>query len=189
MSLADYFHSVASGPKRRRDLLTPLGLLIFGGTLAAVILAGLYTDRWLGLPALLPGARGFGLGLPLLTGGLALCGWCVVRFLEARGTPVPFNPPDQLIVTGPYRIVRNPMITGVFGALLGVGLLLRSMGITLIWTPIYVLGHLLELKRVEEPELERRFGSAYVEYRNRVPMFVPRLRRHAPETNGKGDSA
>jgi len=178
VSLADYFHSVATGPRRRRELLTPLGLLVFGGTLAVVIVGGLYTDRWLGLPALLPGIVGASLGALFLVVGGSLCGWCVARFLKARGTPVPLNPPDELIVSGPYAWVRNPMLTGVFGGLVGLGLLLHSVGIALIWTPAYALVHLAELKWVEEPELERRFGASYREYRARVPMFIPRLRRH-----------
>lgn len=177
MGLADLFHSIATGPKRRRELLTPLGLLIFGSTLAVVIVGGFYTDRWLDLPKLLPGLLGVILGLPILAAGALLCGWCVARFFRARGTPVPMNPPKELIVSGPYAWVRNPMVTGVLGALFGLGLLLHSIGIALIWTPAYVLVHLIELKRVEEPELTRRFGAAYAEYKERVPMFIPRLRR------------
>ena len=178
MSLAEYFHSVATGPKRRRDRLTPLGFLAFGGTLALVIVGGLYTDRWLGLPPLLPGIVGTVAGLLFLMTGGWLCGSCVVRFLKARGTPVPLNPPDELIVSGPYARVRNPMLTGVFGALVGLGLLLHSLGLALIWTPAYALLHMAELKRVEEPELARRFGTVYEDYRARVPMFIPHLRRN-----------
>lgn len=176
--LSDLFHSVATGPKRRRETLTPLGLLIFGGSLAAVIGGGLTMDSWLGLPALLPGRVGDIMGVFFLASGALLCGWCVVRFLEARGTPVPLNPPEELIVSGPYAWVRNPMLTGVFGALFGLGLLWHSVGITLIATPAYLLVHMVELKRVEEPELLRRFGSAYAAYRAHVPMFIPRLRRY-----------
>jgi protein-S-isoprenylcysteine O-methyltransferase Ste14 len=178
VGLADYLHSVATGPKRRREFLTPLGFLIFGSTLAVVIVGGQYTDRWLGLPTLMPGIVGAVVGVLFLTAGASLCGWCVARFLKARGTPVPLNPPDELIVSGPYAWVRNPMLTGVFGALVGLGLLLHSVGIALIWTPAYALVHMAELKWVEEPELARRFGSAYADYRARVPMFIPRLRRY-----------
>jgi protein-S-isoprenylcysteine O-methyltransferase Ste14 len=70
------------------------------------------------------------------------------------------------------------MLTGVFGALVGLGMLLESIGIVLIWTPAYVLLHVAELKWVEEPELARRFGADYLDYRARVPMFFPRPRRH-----------
>lgn len=174
MSLLDLFHSVATGSKRRRNLLTPVGLAIFGLTLLVVVMGGLLTDRALKLPELLPGTLSLVIGLLLLIPGSLLCGWCVVRFKKARGTPVPFNPPKELIVTGPYVWMRNPMVTGVFISLFGLGFILHSMSIVLIWTPIYILVHVIELKKVEEPELARRFGSAYDEYRRRVPMFIPR---------------
>jgi len=187
VSLAEYFHSVATGPKRRRDRLMPLGFLVFGSTLAVVIVGGLYTDLWLDLPPLLPGIVGTVAGVLFLMAGGWLCGWCVVRFLKARGTPVPLNPPDELIVSGPYAWVRNPMLTGVFGALVGLGLLLHSLGLALIWTPAYALVHMAELKRVEEPELARRFGASYLEYKKRVPMFIPRLRRYQGRAVPRGE--
>jgi len=177
VSLTNFFHRAATGPKRRRALLTPVGLAVFGATLVIVMGGGLLTDRVLQLPALLPGAYGLVLGGLVLAAGALLCGWCVVQFQRARGTPVPMNPPETLIVTGPYAWVRNPMVTGVFGALFGLGLMLHSIGITFVWAPAYVLLHWIELKRVEEPELTRRFGDTYVEYKNRVPMFIPRFPR------------
>ena len=187
MSIADFFHEAATGPKRRRALLTPLGLLVFGGSLLVVIAGGLLTDRALDLPPLIPGVIGLVVGTPFLVAGVLLCGWCVVRFWRARGTPVPMNPPEELIASGPYAWVRNPMVTGVFTALFGLGLVLHSIGVALIWTPAYVVMHLIELKWVEEPELERRFGASYVEYKKRVPMFIPRLRR-SPGRSGPGSS-
>jgi protein-S-isoprenylcysteine O-methyltransferase Ste14 len=188
VSLADFFHGIATGPKRRRELLTPVGLLVFGGTLVIVIVGGLATDRVLRLPALLPGVIRLAVGLPILAAGIILCGWCVARFWMARGTPVPMNPPEELVTSGPYALVRNPMLTGVFGALFGLGLVLDSIGIALIWTPAYVLLHWIELKRVEEPELERRFGDSYLAYKKQVPMFVPhlmRLRKRGMSSSGK----
>ena len=59
MSLADFFHEAATGPKRRRVLLTPVGFLAFGATLVIVVAGGLLTDRALGLPHYAtPGAAG-----------------------------------------------------------------------------------------------------------------------------------
>lgn len=173
--IADFFHRTATGPKRQRALLTPVGLLVFAATLGLVIAGGLLTDRVLRFPPLLPGVPGLVLGSAVLVPGALLTGWCVVAFWRAHGTPVPMNPPDQLITNGPYVWVRNPMVTGVFGVLFGLGLMLDSIGIALIWTPAHVLVHWIELTRVEEPELARRFGNAYVEYRARVPRFIPRL--------------
>jgi protein-S-isoprenylcysteine O-methyltransferase Ste14 len=174
MSLLDLFHSVATGPRRKRELLTPVGLLIFGLTLAAVVALGLFTDRVLPMPEVLPGSSGMIVGAVLLVLGAALCGWCVLYFRKARGTPVPFNPPKELVVAGPYVWMRNPMVTGVFTGLFGIGLFLQSASIVFIWTPLYILAHIIELKKVEEPELELRFGAAYAEYKRTVPMFIPR---------------
>jgi len=138
-------------------------------------------------PARSSGADRFGAGVLFLITGGWLCGWCVVRFLKARGTPVPLNPPDELIVSGPYARVRNPMLTGVFGALVGLGLVLHSLGLALIWTPAYAVVHMAELKRVEEPELARRFGAVYEDYRARVPVFIPRMRRYQGRTEPRGE--
>lgn len=176
MSLQDLFHSVATGPRRRRQLLTPVGLIVFSLTLVVVVVGGSYTDRALELPELFPGSPGLILGTPLLVLGSLLSGWCVLRFKRARGTPVPFNPPPELIVTGPYNWMRNPMVTGVFSCLFGLGFILHSVAIVLLWTPAYILFHAIELKMVEEPELERRFGASYADYKCRVPMFLPRPR-------------
>ena len=174
MSLLQVFHSVATGSRRKRELLTPVGLVLFGLTLVGVVTLGLMTDRALSMRELLPGSVGASIGVVFLSLGALLCGWCVRRFSIARGTPVPFNPPTTLVVVGPYRWMRNPMVTGVFTALFGVGLILQSPSIVFIWTPLYILAHVIELKRVEEPELELRFGASYAEYKRRVPMFIPR---------------
>lgn len=177
MSMADVFHKVATGPRRKRDLLTPLGLLIFGASLFLVIAGGILIDRALDVSLPVPGSVRVALGGALLGAGALLTAWCVRDFRKARGTPVPFNPPSALVETGLYRRMRNPMLTGVFTALFGLGVLLSSAGMVLITVPAYGLLHVLELKLVEEPELERRFGDTYAEYRRRVPMFFPRFRR------------
>ena len=175
MSLVDLFYSVTTGPSRRRAVMTPIGALVFTGILLLLIFGSLYMDGALSLPKLLPGVLGSAIGGVLLVAGLALWAWCVVRFLRARGTPVPFNPPRELVIVGPYAWSRNPMLTGVFVCLFGLGLLLHSVSMVVVWTPVFVLLTVIELKMVEEPELERRFGTSYGEYKRRVPMFVPRV--------------
>jgi protein-S-isoprenylcysteine O-methyltransferase Ste14 len=177
--LSELFHAVATGPEGRRRLLTPVGLVFFCGLLTVVLLASLSTDRAFSLPPLLPGPLGLGIGLLLLGAGVALWLRCAFLFWRAHGTPVPFSPPRVLVVEGPYAWVRNPMMTGAFIGLFGLGAANHSVSMVFVWTPAFVILDILELKLVEEPELERRLGAAYVEYKARVPMFVPRLFGHA----------
>ncbi len=174
MRLDDLFYSVATGSKRLRLLLTPVGLVVFFGMLLLVVFGSLHMDRALGLPTLLSGPIGKVIGVVLLSLGLIIWVWCVVWFSKAKGTPVPFNPPRELVTVGPYAWSRNPMLTGVFAFLFGIGFLLHSVSMVFVWTPVFVIFNVLELKLVEEPELERRFGESYIEYRRRVPMFVPK---------------
>jgi len=159
-------------------ILTPVGFIFFAGSVAAVVLGGLALDRLIQFPRLLPRKAGSILGVVLIISGFLLCAVCVIQFLKAGGTPVPFNPPKELIITGLYLRARNPMLTGLFACLLGIGFLLQSLSILLITTPLYIVAHVIELKRVEEPELERRFGASYTEYRRNVPMFIPRPGHH-----------
>ncbi len=173
MKPGDLFYSVATGSKRLRLLLTPVGLVVFFGMLLLVVFGSLYMDRAFGFPTLLSGLPGTVTGAVLLAAGLVVWVWCVVWFWKAKGTPVPFNPPRQLVITGPYALSRNPMMTGVFTFLFGIGFLLHSVSMVCVWLPVFVVLNVLELKMVEEPALERRFGERYIAYRRRVPMFIP----------------
>ena len=174
MKPSDVFYSVATGPEGRRRLLTPIGLLVFSGLLFLAVFGSLRTDRALGLQRLLPGKPGLVVGALLLAAGLTLWAWCIVLFWKGRGTPVPFNPPRELVVLGPYAWVRNPMLTGVFGCLFGLGFYLHSLSMVLLWTPVFLVLNVIAVKLIEEPELERRFGESYREYSRLVPRFFPR---------------
>lgn len=169
--VVDLLYSVTTGPERRRRLLTPVGLAIALSLLALLVLASLLTDRALGLPELLPGALGTGIGAVLLAAGLALWGWSIGLF---KGRGVPLNPPRELVVAGPYAWVRNPMLLAFCLAFVGLGFLLHSVSLVCIWTPAFAALNVIELKLVEEPELERRLGEPYREYRRRVPMLIPK---------------
>ena len=142
MRLADLFYSVATGSKRLRLLLTPVGLVVFFGMLLLVLFGSLYMDRALGFPELLSGPLGTLIGVVLLAAGLVIWVWCVVWFLKAKGTPVPFNPPREPVTVGPYAWSRNPMMTGVFTFLFGIGFLLHSVSMVFVWVPVFVLGAL-----------------------------------------------
>lgn len=108
--------------------------------------------------------------------GLALFLTSVLRFgSEGRGTLAPWDPPRQLVVSGPYRYVRNPMISGVVLILTAEALVLRSISHA-GWAVIFAAVNATYIPLWEEPRLAARFGRAYEEYRWHVPRLIPRLR-------------
>lgn len=114
-------------------------------------------------------------GLALIAGGLGLVVWTVCLFGTAgRGTLAPWDPTQRLVVQGPYRRVRNPMISGVLGVLLGEVVLFGSP-LLLAWSGAFFLANAVYLPLVEERGLEERFGDEYRLYRRNVPRWIPRL--------------
>jgi len=170
----DFIHRAATGTRRTRTLLTPIGVAVFGVFTATFVLAAVLCDRLLGLPGVLPEGARLPVSIPVATAGVAATAWSALHFLRVKGTPVPFNPPPALVTTGPYRFCRNPMLTGIFLLLLGLGLAVDSCSLVLLFTPLYILFNVWELKQIEEPELVKRLGREYIEYRSRTPMFIPR---------------
>ncbi len=114
MTLVNLFYSVATGSRRRRAVLTPIGLAFGVAWILLPIVGGLYLDAALGFPQLLPPALGAAIGIPLLAAGVVLHVWCVILFAQAKGTGVPFNPPPEIVTRGPYAWTRNPMLIGLF---------------------------------------------------------------------------
>jgi protein-S-isoprenylcysteine O-methyltransferase Ste14 len=170
-------HRAATGTRRARTLLTPVGVAVFGGFTALFVLAGVLVDSLLTLPNLLPETARLPLAIPALAVGLGFTAWSALHFLRAKGTPVPFNPPPRLVTSGPYRLARNPMLAGVFLLLFGLGFAMNSVSLVLFFVPLFILANIWELKAIEEPELVKRLGDEYAEYRRRTPMFLPRIRR------------
>lgn len=121
------------------------------------------------------------LGVAILVLGLVFFASSLRRFAtEGRGTLAPWDPPRELVVRGPYRYVRNPMISGVLLVLLGESLLLRSAPHA-VWTLCFLALNGVYIPLVEEPQLARRFGASYQAYCRHVPRVVPRLRPWTPE--------
>jgi protein-S-isoprenylcysteine O-methyltransferase Ste14 len=176
VNLVNFVHSVVIGPKGRRIALTSVGFILFCAVVVVLVLGALQLDARLGINGAMPKGAGAIIGVPVLAIGVVTVSWCLVVFRFAGGTPVPFSPPPELVVRGPYSHTRNPMLTGFFASLVGLGLVLGSPSMLLGVVPVVVTAAYVELRLVEEPELRRRFGTQYVEYARRVPMFVPKPR-------------
>jgi protein-S-isoprenylcysteine O-methyltransferase Ste14 len=116
------------------------------------------------------------LGGLLLLAGLFLAGWTMLLFNHlGQGTAAPWDPPRRLVIAGPYRHVRNPMICSVLVMLAGAALLLNTL-LVLAWGAVFFVGNMLYFPLKEEKELERRFGASYQNYKRHVPRWLPRLR-------------
>ena len=115
-------------------------------------------------------------GLLLLAAGLFLAIWTMVLFNKiGKGTLAPWAATKHLIVEGPYKITRNPMITGILAILGGEALVTNTLFI-LYWLILFFIINCIYFKFYEEKDLERKFGDEYREYRKKVPMWFPRIR-------------
>lgn len=169
-------HRAATATRKTRTLLTPIGLIIFGVFTGIFVMLSMLMDWWLSLPWPLPSGPTWFIAMLLIAVGAGVTAWSVLHFLKVKGTPVPFNPPPEIVTTGPYRFARNPMLTGVFLLLFGIGFAIKSLSLVVFFTPLYILANVWELNEIEEPELVKRLGEEYVAYRQRTPMFIPRMR-------------
>jgi protein-S-isoprenylcysteine O-methyltransferase Ste14 len=111
----------------------------------------------------------------LLIVGASLPGlWAAIDFArKGQGTPLPLDETQQLVVTGPYKFVRNPMqLSGVLVALI----LAAAFDSIYLWIYAVDLIIILELLRPwEERNLLRRFGMAYAEYAARTRRWLPKV--------------
>ena len=103
--------------------------------------------------------------------GTVLLLWCVREFYVAgRGTLAPWSPPKRLVVSGPYRLSRNPMYVSVLTIVVGWSVLWDSRMIV-----YYALGTLASVyarvRLIEEPWAARTFGPEWEAYRVRVPRW------------------
>ena len=177
----NFVYRKATGPERRRRLITFTAPLFLLSCIIFIIFVSLWIDQYLGLPTLFPWPVNVVLAIPILTTGSFLWMWSLLHFFKSKGTPVPFHPPPKLVDTGPYAHVRNPMISGVVITVFGLGLLLKSISVAFIFTPVLFIFIYVELKVIEEPELELRLGEAYTQYKKKVPMFFPRFSSHSSD--------
>ena len=173
----EIIYNLATSSRKIRNFFTPIGAFFYALLTFFFVIIALQVDRLIGITDIFPRPLSIILALPIFLVAFILIGWSVLNFLRAKGTPVPLNPPPKLVTTGPYAYVRNPMLTGVFALLFGIGVLLGSASLLVVFTPLFILLNVWELKVIEEPELLKRLGQDYIEYRKRTPMFFPGLRK------------
>ena len=85
------------------------------------------------------------------------------------------NPDHELVRSGPYRVVRNPIYASMLCLLLGAGLLLTRPVVLIIAALIHITGIEIRVK-IEEQLLAARFGATFERYRREVPAYIPVVR-------------
>jgi protein-S-isoprenylcysteine O-methyltransferase Ste14 len=94
--------------------------------------------------------------------------------LEGLGTPAPVFPTKQLVVTGWYRYVRNPMYVAVVSEIAGQGQIFGNVTLLEYGALVWLFFHLFVLT-YEEPKLRATFGEEYELFCTNVPRWIPRL--------------
>ena len=120
------------------------------------------------------GSGAYLLGIVVFAAGVLVLLWCILEFARrGRGTLSPVDPARELVVTGLYRQVRNPMYVGVVTILVGEAVMARSLYLALYATAFFACANLFILV-YEEPYLQRTFGSSYTHYKLHVRRWIPR---------------
>jgi protein-S-isoprenylcysteine O-methyltransferase Ste14 len=119
-------------------------------------------------------------GIILVTTGLAMIVITISMFIRiGRGTLAPWSPTRKLVANGIYAYVRNPMILGVFIVLIGESFTFHSINI-FVWAIVFFVINSIYFVVSEEPGLANRFGKEYLEYKQNVPRWIPRLKPWVP---------
>ena len=104
------------------------------------------------------------------------CWWCL-RSVQTLGKQWTVQArlihEHELITTGPFGIVRNPIYLGMFGMLLATGLAFSRWWALLCAVVVFLVGNQIRI-RAEERLLREAFGPKFEDYARRVPAFLPR---------------
>ena len=119
------------------------------------------------------------LGLLMLIVGFVPLADSITRFVrEGHGTPAPPYPTQTLVVTGLYRLVRNPMYVGVLLMIFGQAVFFANRHIAIYGACAAVIVHMFVVF-YEEPTLRTRYGAEYERFCQHVGQWIPRLARRS----------
>ena len=112
------------------------------------------------------------MGAGLVLAGIVLLAYCS-GFLSrvGKGTPVPIEPPEHLVIEGLYRFSRNPIYVAQVAYLVGLFVYRGELALAL-YAAIFAGAIHISVVRAEEPELRQRFGEEYVRYTQAVPRWI-----------------
>ena len=108
--------------------------------------------------------------------GAVIILWCFADFtFKGHGTPNPIDPPKELVTTGVYRYVRNPIYVGTLTIIIGHFLWFKTIWMLAYAVVVFLIFYLF-VTLYEEPTLKKKFGEVYENYRKSVPRWIPKLK-------------
>jgi len=117
--------------------------------------------------------------IPLFIMGLLFAIWSNMDlFRIGKGGPadifnIEVSPRSKkLVVTGPYRYTRNPMVFGANSIYFSIAIYLNSL-ISLALIGLFLVFVVLYIKSTEEKRLFNDFGNEYLEYKRKISMIIP----------------
>jgi len=160
-----------SKPQKISRTYVHRSLLIFAVVIAVFIVGG-RVDPGISLVRFVPDTAIAGLAGTVLTViGLGFSVWARLHLGKNWSSMVMIKEEHQLIRTGPYRFVRNPMYTGMLTAYIGVVI---ALGILAGLFALVILIISLWIKiSAEEEMLQEAFGEEYEQYRRDVKAIIP----------------
>lgn len=115
------------------------------------------------------------IGVLTILGALALHIWSRVHLQQFYAERVEVQPEHKVIDTGPYKLVRHPVITSFFG--IATGLFLINPAVPTLAALLYTIWDFTRAAKQEE-ELLTKTLPGYAAYADRTPRFLPRLLRN-----------
>ena len=140
------------------------------------ILVSLYIDSFFNFPELIPFPVNIIIAIIILFTGFYWAIWSNSElYKRGKGSPVPLKGTHTtvVVISGPYKYTRNPMIFGYVLIWIGLGILFNSLFLLIGFTLIITILLIIFVKVWEEKNLEKRFGNSYIEYKNRVSFLIP----------------
>ena len=145
-------------------------------SLVAFPAIGIIIDKMMGFEKFLPYPYNW-FGLVLFVPALAFILWTLYVFgSKGQGTPVPYEATQHLVIEGPYRMIRNPMEFALSTLMGAIAIILASYFGIILFLYTCLLCHWYTVK-LEEPEMEARFGKEWSDYKANVPRWIPKFNR------------
>lgn len=111
------------------------------------------------------------IGIPIFLLGLLFGGSAFLTFRVKKTALNPNDKSSKLVVSGPFKLSRNPMYVGMFLMLLGISIFLGNLAGMLI-SMVFALVINQIVIPFEERDMEKTFGKQFIEYKSKVRRWI-----------------